>query len=135
MGSSHIRSIRETENTVLSAVCDLNKEKADRLATEYETECFYNHKDLLKWGKFDGIIIATPHYNHTVIAIDAFEQGFHVLTEKPVGVHSNDIKKMITAWEKAQARGGHLYSGETATLTYTLAVINCQYGGHIILST
>lgn len=104
MGSSHLKSLTDTKNTELAAVCDINKAKADKFAKEYGVDVFYNHKDLLKWGEFDGIIIATPHYDHTFIAIDAFEKGFHVLTEKPVGVHSNDIQKMISAWENAKQK-------------------------------
>lgn len=104
MGSFHLKSVKDTQNTELVAVCDINKEKADKYGKEFGTEVFYNHNDLLKWGKFDGIIIATPHYDHTVIAIDSFKYGFHVLTEKPVGVHSNDIKKMILAWEIAKEK-------------------------------
>ncbi|MGL1890092.1 MAG: Gfo/Idh/MocA family oxidoreductase [Spirochaetaceae bacterium] len=104
MGTSHLKSLTDTKNTKLVAVCDINKYKADKFAKEYGVEVFYNHKDLLNWGEFDGIIIATPHYDHTVIAIDAFEKGFHVLTEKPVGVHSNDIKKMVKAWEEAKQK-------------------------------
>ena len=104
MGMDHLRSIAKTANTELAAICDLDREKADRLAEEYAVKAFYDHKNLLEWGEFDGILIATPHYNHTVIAIDAFEKGFHVLTEKPVGVHANDIKKMTSAWERAKSK-------------------------------
>ena len=104
MGMDHLRSIAKTANTELAAICDLDREKADRLAEEYAVKAFYDHKNLLEWGEFDGILIATPHYNHTVVAIDAFEKGFHVLTEKPVGVHANDIKKMTSAWERAKSK-------------------------------
>jgi predicted dehydrogenase len=102
MGSEHVKSILENENTVLAAICDQEHERVDRLGKEYNVKTFYDYKNLLNWGEFDGILIATPHYTHTTIAIDAFEKGFHVLTEKPVGVHANDISRMITAWEKAK---------------------------------
>ena len=48
-------------------------------------------------GEVDAVIIATPHYDHTIIGIDALEQGLHVLVEKPISVHKNDAKKLIAA--------------------------------------
>ena len=102
MGSVHVKSILENENTELAAICDLDHERVDQLGKDYKVKTFYDHKDLLLWGDFDGILIATPHYTHTTIAIDAFKKGFHILTEKPVGVHANDISRMISAWEKAK---------------------------------
>ncbi|NQT60608.1 MAG: Gfo/Idh/MocA family oxidoreductase, partial [Bacteroidetes bacterium] len=111
MGMEHLQHILGTENTLLTAVCDMNKEKTDKLAAEYEVKAFYHHGDLLKWGEFDGILIATPHYHHTVVAIDALKKGFHILIEKPVGVHSNDIKKMISAYEEAKCRKPDLIFG------------------------
>ncbi len=111
MGMEHLQHILGTENTLLAAVCDMNKEKTDKLAAEYEVKGFYHHGDLLKWGEFDGILIATPHYHHTAAAIDALKKGFHLLIEKPVGVHSNDIKKMISAYEQAKSSKADLIFG------------------------
>ena len=34
----------------------------------------------------DGVIIATPHYDHPIIAMKAFEAGLHVLCEKPLSI-------------------------------------------------
>jgi predicted dehydrogenase len=55
-------------------------------------------------------MIATPHYFHTPISIAALERGLHVLTEKPLAVHTRDGQKMIAAYEAARqkaAREGH----------------------------
>jgi len=43
--------------------------------------CFYDYRDMLEKVALDGIVIATPHYDHTPISIDAFQQGIHVLVE------------------------------------------------------
>jgi predicted dehydrogenase len=48
------------------------------------------------------VVIATPHFAHTTISLEAFKRGIHVLTEKPVGVHVKDINKMIKAWEEGK---------------------------------
>jgi predicted dehydrogenase len=56
----------------------------------------------------DGIMIATPHYDHPKIAFAAFERGIHVLVEKPLGVDAYQARQMVAAWEKAKKTHPHL---------------------------
>jgi predicted dehydrogenase len=42
-------------------------------------------------------LIATPHYDHTTIGIEALNVGLHVLTEKPISVHRADCERLIAA--------------------------------------
>jgi predicted dehydrogenase len=48
-------------------------------------------------GLIDAVLIATPHYAHTPVALQAFKCGMHVLSEKPLAVHVADADKMIKA--------------------------------------
>jgi predicted dehydrogenase len=104
MGSSHLRDIATMENVELAAVCDIDQPLADKYAEQYNVPAFYDYKDLLEKGGMDGIIIATPHYDHTTIMIDAVARGMNVLTEKPIAVHTRDAKKMIAAYEEAKKK-------------------------------
>ena len=49
-------------------------------------------------GLIDTLLIATPHYYHTTIGIEAFAAGLHVLTEKPISVHKADCERLIAAY-------------------------------------
>jgi len=100
MGGSHLNSMKDLDNCELVAVCDIDKKIADKKGKDYDVKVFYTHEDLLKSKIADAVIIATPHYDHTTIAIAAMDAGVHVLTEKPVGVHKLDIEKMIAAHER-----------------------------------
>jgi predicted dehydrogenase len=108
MGSSHVRDIAtRLPNTQLAAVCDIDVQRADHYAAEYQVPAFYDSRELLAKVAsheipVDGVVIATPHYFHTTIGIAALEQGIHVLTEKPLAVHVKDGRKMIAAYEKAR---------------------------------
>ena len=104
MGSQHVKEIVSIESASLFGVCDIDQEKADRFAEEYDTKAFYSASDLLEEAELDAIIIATPHYFHTTISVDALAKGIHVLTEKPIAVHANDAKKMIAAYEAARKK-------------------------------
>lgn len=102
MGSHHCKEIYQMEIAELIAVCDIDPEKLEKQQKLYKCEGYSSSAELLEKCDFDGIVIATPHYDHTTIAVEAFARGIHVLTEKPVGVHVKDIKKMIAAYDKAK---------------------------------
>ena len=102
MGRSHCQSILSMEHAELTAVCDANAELVTRCAKEYKCQKYRSVEELFTGCDIDGLVIATPHYDHTTIAIKAFGHGLHVLTEKPVGVHVRDVQSMISAWEKAK---------------------------------
>jgi predicted dehydrogenase len=102
MGSFHVRDLAEQSTVELAAVCDIDREKADRFGEQFKVPAFYDYRPLLEKPGLDGVVIATPHYDHTPISIDAFKHGLHVLTEKPVAVHVKDARKMVQAYEEAK---------------------------------
>jgi predicted dehydrogenase len=104
MGGVHVRDMGGVENAQLAAVCDIDRERADRYAEMFEVPAYYDYRDLLAAGGVDGVIVATPHYDHTPIAIDFMNQGVHVLTEKPIAVHTQDGYRMIAAYEAASLK-------------------------------
>jgi predicted dehydrogenase len=105
MGSSHVRDIAtQLPNAQLVAVCDILHERADQYSSEYQVPAFYDYRDVLVKVALDGVVIATPHYDHTPISIDALQKGIHVLVEKPLAVHVKDGRKMIAAYEQARAK-------------------------------
>ena len=56
---------------------------------------------LIQSGAVDAVIIATPHYQHTVLGIAAFAAGLHVLVEKPIAAHKADAERLIAAWQQS----------------------------------
>lgn len=78
----------------LTAVSDayapsLEPFKSKRLKT------FDRSEDLIRSGEIDAIVIATPHYLHTTIGIDALKNGLHVMVEKPISAHKADAERLI----------------------------------------
>jgi predicted dehydrogenase len=110
-GGVHIPILHENDQVEVVGVCDVVREKADKFAAELNTRAFYDAADLFEQSGLEAIIIAVPHYDHTAIAIDAFRRGIHVLCEKPIAVHVNDAKKMISAYEQAKAEQPDLIFG------------------------
>jgi predicted dehydrogenase len=104
MGSAHVRDVASLPDATLAAVCDIDPARAAAFAASYKVPAYTDAAALLDAGVADGVIVATPHYDHTPIAIAALARGVHVLTEKPIAVHTRDARKMIAAYEAAQAQ-------------------------------
>ncbi len=104
MGSNHSKTLTagKVEGAELTALCDV-KESRRALAKETypNIPVFENHHDLLASGLVDAVIIATPHYFHPPIAIDAFNAGINVLSEKPAGVYTKQVLEMMEVGKKS----------------------------------
>jgi len=100
MGSDHARRIKggEIKRAELVAVCDVDKRRLD--AFDESVKKFTSSRKMIRSGEIDAILVATPHYQHTTIGIDALEQGLHVLVEKPISVHKADCERLIAAHKK-----------------------------------
>lgn len=55
---------------------------------------------LIASGLCDAALIATPHYQHPTLAMDAFAHGLHVMVEKPAGVYTLQVREMIAAADR-----------------------------------
>ena len=101
MGAGHCNCCKEVAEVALSAVCDIDEARAREMGQKFGVPHFTKHRDLIKSGLVDAVTIATPHYFHPPIAIDAFKAGLHVLSEKPIAVQVSQAQRMIDAARKS----------------------------------
>lgn len=99
MGQGHCGYMHEVGVGELTAVCDIVPEVAKAVGERHGVPCFLKSTDLMDSGLVDAVLIATPHYGHPPIAIEAFRRGLHVLSEKPIGVSVKECYRMIRAAE------------------------------------
>jgi predicted dehydrogenase len=85
------KKVSHCELTAVSDAFPANLERYQQFKT------FESSEKLIRCGEVDAVIIATPHYLHTSIGIDALQQGLHVLVEKPISVHKADCERLIAA--------------------------------------
>jgi predicted dehydrogenase len=100
MGSVHAQSIVDGKvpRCKLTAVCDPKPERLKRFSS---AEGFLSADDFLRLSETDAVLIATPHYSHTGIGIQALETGRHVLVEKPISVHKLDAERLLAAHHRS----------------------------------
>lgn len=58
---------------------------------------FADWKAMADSGLCDAIVITVPHYLHHEVAVYALNRGIHVLCEKPAGIRTTDVKRMLQA--------------------------------------
>jgi UDP-N-acetyl-2-amino-2-deoxyglucuronate dehydrogenase len=94
---THLDAIKQIPEIDLVAMSDVNFEAGDKRAEEFGADFFTDHKQMLAEIKPDVAVICTPHPSHPDIALDCFNAGAHVLTEKPMAISVGDADRMIAA--------------------------------------
>ncbi len=105
MGTATARWLHngEAPGLSLTAICDIDESRLDWGRKEFGAKiAFYPDAERLFAARcLDAVYIATPHYFHPPLAMKAFAAGLHVLTEKPAGVYTQQVRKMNEAARKS----------------------------------
>ncbi|MBX9449174.1 MAG: Gfo/Idh/MocA family oxidoreductase [Taibaiella sp.] len=96
IGSRHARHIIENPNARLTAVCDINPDKA-LLAREWNVPYYQDPQSFFEQVRADVINICTPNYLHLPHAVAALAAGSHALVEKPMALSVKECEEMIAA--------------------------------------
>lgn len=116
MGYGHLRSVINGECTKMevTAVADINPKKLEQMKDLCPSAvCFTDAIELLDSGLIDAALIAVPHYDHPVYAVECFKRGIHVMTEKPAGVYARQVREMNEAAEKTDAKFAIMFNQRT----------------------
>jgi predicted dehydrogenase len=117
MGTAHAKMLLDQRipGAELVAVCDETPDRLEWVKKDYRDNVavYSNYDDLINSNKIDGVIIATPHFDHPKLAIKAFEKNLHVLCEKPAGVYTKQVREMNEAAEKSGTVFSIMYNQRT----------------------
>ncbi len=117
MGTGHLKNFAsgKIKNVCVSAICDIVEEKlsaAKKIIGE-DVKAYTDYKQLLADKACDVVLIATPHYLHPVIAIEAFNADLHVISEKPIGVYANKVRELYEVAKKSDKLFGVMFNQRT----------------------
>ena len=97
----HISNYNKMNDIDLVAVCDVNFEKAQAVAIEFDIPYAYSdYRELLDKHDLDLVSVCTPHVFHRNQTVDAFEAGANVICEKALAVSSIEATEMIEACKR-----------------------------------
>lgn len=89
---------------VLTAVASRDIEKAKRFGKLNNAKyAFGSYQELFNCSEVDVVYIATPHTSHAELSIMAMNEGRNVLCEKPMGINSGEVERMIASARKNKA--------------------------------
>ncbi len=106
MGQYHILVYAELWNVDLVGIVDMDSDKVRRLAVQYDTQAFTDHRELI--GKVDLASVAVPTDQHFAVVRDLLEAGIHVLVEKPMAPTLEEAKELFRV---ARQSGAVLHVG------------------------
>lgn len=104
IGTKHCRIVSEgnVPGMEVTAICVRSPKGIEAAKSQYPSVAvFDNATDLYRSGLCDLVLIATPHYDHPELAIEAFSHGLHVIVEKPAGVYTKQVLEMNAAAGKS----------------------------------
>ena len=96
----HIPAIRSSPNARLVMVCDVDEDKARKVADPLNIPYTTDRRDVLKRGDIAAVIVAVPHKYHKEITVDACNSQKHVLCEKPLAMDLAEVDEMSEAADR-----------------------------------
>ncbi len=105
IANNHFGAIEKHASELdLVAICDTDSNALLAAHEKTGAKPFKSLSAMLKETDADMVILTTPSGSHPEQAIECFQAGFHVLTEKPMATRYADGVAMVKAADKANKR-------------------------------
>ncbi len=99
MGKGHARAFAASERAELTAVCDKDPSRFERVS-EFDVRTYTDFDEMLRKEKPEVVAIALPNFLHAPFAIKALKAGAHVLVEKPMAMNAKECGQMLSEAKK-----------------------------------
>lgn len=105
IGNTHAEVYKNDPLAELTAVCDIDRARADEAASRWGVKAYYSLGEMLKHEELDCVSVSTGGFEngswHYEPVMEAFAAGKHVLCEKPISNNIQHAREMVrTAREK-----------------------------------
>jgi UDP-N-acetylglucosamine 3-dehydrogenase len=107
-GKNHARVYKELAETELVAICDIDAERAAKVAQQFGVKPYTEAETMFRKEDIEAVSVCTWSTSLAKEAIKAAENGKHVLVEKPMAANTRQAEKLL---ETAQKMGVHLTVG------------------------
>jgi len=102
MGRGNLANCARHPDVVVTAVCDVWKDRREATQAEYKStaKAYHDYREMLQQPDLDGVIIGTPPHWHALQAIDAAKAGKDIYIQKPMTLHLAEAIAVKRAAEK-----------------------------------
>jgi len=104
-GEFHVRVFMDHLQAEVTAVCDVNAERAEAVARKYGIPFSTNdYREVLSRDDVDSVSITTPDFAHFEPAIAALEAGKNVLLEKPMATAVEECERIAELASRSKGK-------------------------------
>ena len=100
LGQHHARILATLPGISLAGVVDINRERAQKIASDHGTTAFGDVRDI---SGLELAVVAAPTESHSAIALPLIASGVHTLIEKPVASTLAEADALIAAAKSSGA--------------------------------
>jgi scyllo-inositol 2-dehydrogenase (NADP+) len=101
-GWMHSTWIKASPRLKLIGICDLSEEcRTAAKAAFPDVKIYSSTAQIWQDNEVDAVSIVTPNFTHCALALEAFANGRHVLTENAMALNSMEADKMVNAAKAA----------------------------------
>ncbi len=97
---SELLGEKQINGACLVAVCDLKKERADKIAKKYKIASYSCMHEMMSSNDVDVVVILTESGLHSKHTVELAKYGAHIMVEKPMALTLGDADSMIEACDK-----------------------------------
>ncbi|OIO02629.1 hypothetical protein COY52_02945 [Candidatus Desantisbacteria bacterium CG_4_10_14_0_8_um_filter_48_22] len=96
----HVSNLKQVKDVQFVSFCDVDEQKAKKMAEEFKCPHYTNYKDMLNKEKMDACYVCLPPFAHEDQEIAVCEKGINIFVEKPTALSMDKAKKVIAAIKK-----------------------------------
>jgi len=117
LGIGNLRNAANHPDIVVTAACDVWKERLDTIVDKYKDTCtgYTDFRELLQHKGLDAVIIATPAHWHAIQAVEAAKAGLDIYLQKPMTMHLGEsivVRNAVRKHKVICQIGTQIHSGE-----------------------
>lgn len=103
VGKAHAAGYRQSQDTELVAICDVNTERLQVFGDEWDVKLRYtDYAAMLRDANLDVVSVCVPNALHAKFSVAALAAGMHVLCEKPMAISLEEGREMHSAARQHQ---------------------------------
>lgn len=110
IASAHVKNLSEIPEARITAVCDIDEERAKAAAEPLGAQVYSNGSALIENAEVDALYICVPPNAHGDMEIQAAQRGLHLFVEKPVNLYLDQAQRVSQAITEARVLSQTGYS-------------------------
>jgi predicted dehydrogenase len=102
IAQGHLRALHQNPSASVVAVCDVNRQAAERAAERFDAEVYTVYQAMLDHADLDAVYLCVPPFAHGELDLAVIERGLPFFVQKPVALDLPTARQIAAA---VKARG------------------------------